>query len=68
MNVAVYSGSFDPVHIGHQALARYVVSNVAGIDRLLLLVTPHSRVGAWAGGGRVGGRRGRGEGGGCVCL
>ncbi|MBD5231064.1 MAG: nicotinate (nicotinamide) nucleotide adenylyltransferase [Bacteroidales bacterium] len=42
MNVAVYSGSFDPVHIGHQALARYVVSNVAGIDRLLLLVTPHN--------------------------
>lgn len=43
MNIAVYSGSFDPIHKGHEALAHYIVSGSFGkIDKVLLLVTPHN--------------------------
>lgn len=37
MNTAVYSGSFNPLHIGHQA----ILEHLAGIfDKVLLVVTP----------------------------
>ncbi len=42
MRVVVYSGSFDPIHYGHQALARYVATEVEGVDAVWLLVTPRN--------------------------
>lgn len=42
MNIAVYGGSFDPVHIGHQALVRYVATELPYIDCVRLLVTPRN--------------------------
>ena len=41
MKIAVYSGSFNPLHIGHLAILRYLVKN-AGYQRVLLIVSPQS--------------------------
>ena len=39
MNIAVYSGSFNPLHIGHLAIIRYMIE-VAGFDMVYLIVSP----------------------------
>jgi nicotinate-nucleotide adenylyltransferase len=39
MNIAVYSGSFNPLHIGHLAIIKYMVE-VAGFDMVYLIVSP----------------------------
>ena len=39
MNVAVYSGSFNPLHIGHLAIIKYMIE-VAGFDMVYLIVSP----------------------------
>lgn len=39
MKTGVYGGSFDPIHAGHAAMARYVAEN-AGLDRVMMLVSP----------------------------
>lgn len=39
MNVAVYSGSFNPLHIGHLAIMRYLVGE-GGFDSVYLVVSP----------------------------
>ena len=39
MNIAVYSGSFNPLHIGHLAIMRYL-TDVAGYDYVYLIVSP----------------------------
>ncbi len=39
MRAAVYSGSFNPLHIGHLAIIRYLV-NEAGFERVHLVVSP----------------------------
>ncbi len=39
MNIAVYSGSFNPLHIGHLAIMKYMIE-VAGFDRVYLIVSP----------------------------
>ena len=39
MNVAVYGGSFNPLHIGHLAIIRHLVE-VAGFDAVYLIVSP----------------------------
>ncbi len=39
MNIAVYSGSFNPLHIGHLAIMRHLVE-VAGFDAVYLVVSP----------------------------
>lgn len=41
MRVAVYSGSFDPLHIGHEAIMRYL-SREAGFGSTYLIVSPQS--------------------------
>jgi len=41
MRIAVYSGSFNPVHNGHLAVAQKVVEQ-AGIDELWFLVSPQN--------------------------
>ena len=41
MNIAVYSGSFNPMHIGHLAILRYL-TGAAGYDKVLLIVSPQS--------------------------
>ena len=38
-HVAVYSGSFNPLHIGHLAIIRYMVEE-AGFDMVYLIVSP----------------------------
>lgn len=39
MNVAVYSGSFNPLHIGHLAIMKYLVGE-GGYDCVYLIVSP----------------------------
>ena len=39
MNIAVYSGSFNPLHIGHEAIIRFLTRE-AGFDLVYLVVTP----------------------------
>ena len=37
--IAVYSGSFNPLHIGHRAILRYMIEK-AGFDMVYLIVSP----------------------------
>ena len=39
MNIAVYSGSFNPLHIGHLAIIRHLIKE-AGFDCVYLIVSP----------------------------
>lgn len=41
MKIAVYSGSFDPLHIGHQAIMEYL-TNVKEFDWVYLVVSPQN--------------------------
>lgn len=41
MNIAVYSGSFNPLHIGHLAIMAYLTRE-AGFDQVYLVVSPQS--------------------------
>ncbi|MGM9786559.1 MAG: nicotinate (nicotinamide) nucleotide adenylyltransferase [Candidatus Cryptobacteroides sp.] len=39
MRIAVYSGSFNPLHVGHLAILRHLVGN-DGFDKVYLIVSP----------------------------
>ena len=39
MNIAVYSGSFNPLHIGHLAILKHLTQE-AGFDMVYLIVSP----------------------------
>ena len=39
MNIAVYSGSFNPLHIGHLAIMKHLTEDV-GFDMVYLIVSP----------------------------
>ena len=39
MNIAVYSGSFNPLHIGHLAIIKHLIE-AAGFDMVYLIVSP----------------------------
>jgi nicotinate-nucleotide adenylyltransferase len=39
MNIAVYSGSFNPLHIGHLAIMKYLIGE-GGFDNVYLIVSP----------------------------
>ena len=41
MNIAVYSGSFNPLHLGHLAIIRFLTEK-AGFDGVYLVVTPQN--------------------------
>lgn len=41
MNIAVYSGSFNPLHKGHLAIIRFLTKQ-AGFDLVYLVVTPQN--------------------------
>ena len=41
MKIAVYSGSFNPLHKGHLAIMRHLTQE-AGFDRVYLVVTPQN--------------------------
>ena len=41
MKVAVFGGSFNPLHKGHEAILRYLTEN-ARFDKVLLVVTPQN--------------------------
>lgn len=39
--IGIYSGSFNPIHIGHLALANWLCE-FAGLDEVWFMVTPHN--------------------------
>ena len=39
MRTAVYSGSFNPLHIGHKAIVEYLIGNM-DFDMVYLIVSP----------------------------
>ena len=39
MNIAVYSGSFNPLHIGHLSIMKHLIEE-AGFDMVYLIVSP----------------------------
>jgi len=41
MHIGLFFGSFNPVHIGHLALANYMLS-FTGMDQVWLVITPHN--------------------------
>lgn len=41
MNIGIFSGSFNPIHIGHLALANYLCA-YAGLDQVWFVVSPHN--------------------------
>ena len=41
MKIAVYSGSFNPLHKGHEAIIRFLTLE-AGFDKVYLVVTPQN--------------------------
>ncbi len=41
MKIAVYSGSFDPLHIGHKAIMEYL-TNEKGFDWVYLVISPQN--------------------------
>ena len=41
MNIGVYSGSFDPIHVGHLIIASYVVE-FADVDEVWFVVSPQN--------------------------
>lgn len=43
MNCAIYSGSFNPVHFGHIAIAKYL-SDMESIDIVMIIPSPHNPI------------------------
>lgn len=43
MKIAVYSGSFNPLHIGHQAIMEYLTESM-GYDMVYLIVSPKNPI------------------------
>ncbi|MFO7842374.1 MAG: nicotinate (nicotinamide) nucleotide adenylyltransferase [Bacteroidales bacterium] len=41
MNIGLFFGSFNPIHIGHLAIANYMVE-FGGLDEVWLIVSPHN--------------------------
>ncbi len=41
MRIGIYGGSFDPLHIGHTAMASYV-AQFGGVDQVWLMVSPEN--------------------------
>mgnify|MGYP003623392771 FL=1 len=41
IKTAVFSGSFNPIHIGHVAIANYV-AEFTNVDEIWFVVSPHN--------------------------
>ena len=41
MNIGLYFGTFNPIHVGHLIIANYMVEN-SDLDEIWMVVTPHN--------------------------
>jgi len=41
MNVGLYFGTFNPIHVGHLAIANHLVE-FSDLDEIWMVVTPHN--------------------------
>ncbi len=41
MNIGLFFGSFNPIHIGHTAIANYIIE-FGGLDKLWFVISPHN--------------------------
>lgn len=41
MNIGLYFGSFNPIHVGHMIIANHLVEN-SNLDEIWFVVTPHN--------------------------
>lgn len=41
MKIGLFFGSFNPIHNGHLAIARYIIEN-CGMDKLWFVISPHN--------------------------
>ena len=48
MKIGIFSGSFNPIHLGHTRLAAYIRQQ-AGLDEVWLMVSPNKPLKAASG-------------------
>lgn len=42
MNIGLYFGSFNPIHIGHLIIANHIIEHNSEIDKIWFVVSPHN--------------------------
>jgi len=43
MKIGLFFGSFNPIHIGHQVIAQYLLS-FTELEQIWIIVSPHNQL------------------------